>query len=294
MAVSHKSVLVSLALAAALLTAQTLYSQTHFSGHNPPAMLAADVQIGNNQALRTMAGQLFALGNQARAAQGLPALQWDPALAAAALNHCARMAAEVSLSHQYPGEPELAERAGHAGARFSLVEENIAAGYEPASIHQAWMHSQGHRENLLNPAVDRVGVAVVARGNMLYAVTDFERAVSVLTPDQVEAAVANLVKAAGIAAHSNSTGARVACAQDHGLPASLDNRRPEFIMRWQAAELDRLPEALLDRIATGRYREAAVGSCPSPSAAGTFTAYRVAVLLLKPEPTAPPTYLSSK
>jgi hypothetical protein len=254
--------------------------------------MAADMQMGNNQALRSTAAQLYALGNQARAAQGLPALAWDPALAAAALNHCARMAAEGAISHQYAGEPELTERAGAAGAHFSLIEENVAEGYEPASIHQAWMHSQGHRENLLNPAVDRVGVAVVARGNMLYAVTDFERAVAVLTQAQVEAAVANLVSATGVAAHGNSTGARLACAQDFGLPASLDNRRPEFIMRWQAAELDRLPGALLDRISTGKYHEAAVGSCPSPSAGNTFTIYRVAVLLLKPEPSASRTYLS--
>jgi uncharacterized protein YkwD len=292
MAVSHKSVFVSLATAAALLPALTLFSQTPFPGHNPPALLAADIQMGNNQALRSMAGQLFAMGNQARATQGLPALQWDPALAAAAQNHCARMAAEGPISHQYAGEPELTQRAGQAGAHFSLIEENVAEGYEPASIHQAWMHSQGHRENLLNPSVDRVGVAVVARGNMLYAVADFERAVAVLTQAQVEAAIANLVQGTGVNAHANSTGARLACAQDHGLPASLDNGRPEFIMRWQAAELDRLPGALLDRISTGKYHEAAIGSCPSPSADNTFTVYRVAVLLLKPS--ASPTYLSSK
>jgi hypothetical protein len=264
------------------------------SGAGATVVLAADVPMGNNQALRSMAAQLFSLGNQSRAAQGLRALEWDPALAAAALNHCARMAAEGPISHQYAGEPELTERAGQAGAHFSLIEENVAAGYEPASIHQAWMHSQGHRENLLNPAVDRVGVAVVARGNMLYAVADFERAVAVLTQTQVEAAVANLVQGTGVNAHANSTGARLACAQDHGLPVSLDNRRPEFIMRWQAAELDRLPGALLDRISTGKYHEAAVGSCPSPSAESTFTVYRVAVLLLKPESNASPTYLSSK
>jgi hypothetical protein len=262
----------------------------------PSAVAAAvDVPASNNQALRGMAEQLFELGNQARAAQGLRPLEWDPALAAAALNHCARMAAEGPLSHQYNGEPDLSERAGQAGAHFSLVEENVAEGYQPASIHQAWMNSEHHRENLLNPGVDRVGVAVVARGNMLYAVADFAHEVQVLTPEQVESTVANLVKATGITAHGNSTGARLACAEDHGLPVSLDNRRPEFIMRWQDAELSHLPSQLVDRIATGRYREAAVGSCPSQSAESTFTVYRVAVLLLKPEPgNGSPTYLSQK
>ena len=259
-----------------------------------PAAVPADVQIANSQALRNAAGQLFALGNQARAAQGLRPLEWDPALAAAALNHCVRMVTEGPLSHQYDGEPDLSERAGHAGAHFSLVEENIAEGYEPASIHQAWMNSPHHRENLLNPEVDRVGLAVVARGNMLYAVADFAHEVRALTPEQVEAAVASLVQATGVAAHGNSVGARLACAQDHGLPVSLDNRRPEFIMRWQDAELSHLPEALRDRIGTGKYKEAAVGSCPLQSANGTFTSYRIAVLLLRPESGATRTYLSSK
>jgi len=40
-----------------------------------------------------------------------------------------------------------------------------------------------------------------------------------------------------------------------------------------------LPGALLDRIATGRYHLAAVGSCAPQTAENTFTAYRVAVLL---------------
>jgi uncharacterized protein YkwD len=261
---------------------------------SPLPVTAADQQIDNSQGLRNQATQLFALGNQARAAQGLSALEWDQALAAAALNHCLRMAAEGPLSHQYEGEAELSARAGQSGAHFSFIEENIAVGDRPASIHQAWMNSPGHRENLLSPAVDRVGVAVVARGNMLYAVADFGHGVAVLTPEQVEAKVASLVDATGVVAHGNSPGAREACAQDNGLPVSLDNRRPEFIMRWQDSELGHLPSALVDRIATGKYQEAAVGSCSTQRAATTFTVYRVAVLLLRTPSPAPRTLLSQR
>jgi uncharacterized protein YkwD len=275
--------------AAVLLSAPRAYS-----GPVSPADLASNAQIGNSQALHNKAEQLFSMANQVRAARGLSALQWDPALASAALYHCSRMAAEGPISHQYAGEPDLGARAGQAGAHFSLLEENVADGEQPAEIHDAWMHSQGHRDNLLNPAVDRLGVAVVARGNRLYAVEDFSRSVQVLSTEQVEATVSHLVAETGVSAHGNSTGARLACAQDHGLPVSLDNRRPEFIMRWQVAELSLLPAALLDRIATGKYHEAAVGSCPTQSADNTFTVYRVAVLLLRPEQAAARTYISSK
>jgi hypothetical protein len=144
------------------------------------------------------------------------------------------------------------------------------------------MNSPGHRDNLLNPEVNRVGVAVVPYGNLLYAVVDFGRTVSALNAGQVESTVVTLLQAKGIAAHGQSAGARQACAQNGGMPASLDNRRPEFIMRWQDSALDRLPDPLLARISTGKYHEAVVGSCPAPSADGTFTVYRVAVMLLRP------------
>jgi uncharacterized protein YkwD len=251
-------------------------------GPDSPADPQSDQPIASTRALRSIAQQLFQMGNQARAAQGLPPLQWDPALAAAALKHCARMAAEGPISHQYAGEADLSQRAGQAGAHFSLIEENVAVGPTPESIHQSWMHSPGHRDNLLNPQVNHVGVAVVPGGNLLYAVVDFGRAVSVLTADQVESAVITLLQAKGIAAHGQSAVARQACAQESGMPASLGDRRPEFIMRWQASALDRLPDALLARIASGRYHEAVVGSCPAESADKTFSAYRVAVMLLRP------------
>jgi hypothetical protein len=50
-------------------------------------------------------------------------------------------------------------------------------------------------------------------------------------------------------------------------------------MRWQDADLNQLPSRLLENLASGRYRHAAVGSCPPRGAEGSFTVYRVAVLL---------------
>jgi uncharacterized protein YkwD len=272
-----KSLLLTLALTA-LVQPVPLFS----AGQPPSAIGAVDPQIGNNQALRAKAEQLFVFGNQARAARGLRALEWDPALAAAALRHCERMAAEGAISHQFAGEPDLSERAGGAGAHFNLVEENVAVGPSPVSLHEAWMNSPHHLENLLNPEVNRVGYAVVARGDVLYAVADFAHSVAALSREQVEASVGRLLQVRGISVHPNPAGARIACAQDQGMPASLDGWRPEFIMRWQDAELTQLPEQLMDRIASGKYKEAVVGSCVPQTAEGTFTVYRVAVMLLKP------------
>jgi hypothetical protein len=231
------------------------------------------------QALPSAAGQLLSLANEERRAQGAPLLQWDPALAAAALNHCRRMAVEGEIAHRYGGELSLTERAGQAGAHFSLIEENVAVGSYPALIHQSWMHSPDHRTNLLNPQVDHVGIAAVATRGVIYAVADYSRAVPVLSQTQVEAAIAGLLRVSGVSVLRDPATARAACALDRGLPGDSSGTQPQFVMRWQGAELTHLPPDLVSRLASGRYRQAAVGNCSPKGVEGSFTAYRLAVLL---------------
>jgi hypothetical protein len=198
------------------------------------------------------------------------------ALGEAARQHCLRMVAEGPIAHRYGGELDLTERAAQAGAHFSLIEENVAIGPTPAAIHDEWMHSPGHRDNLLNPEVNRVGVAIVASRGVLYAVADYARGVPVLTQSQVEAAVANLLRVSGIAIVTDRSTARLYCTQ---MNSPRGGAQPGFVMRWQGADLEHLPQALVDRLGSGQYHRAAVGSCPAKSVEGSFTAYRVAVLL---------------
>jgi hypothetical protein len=195
------------------------------------------------------------------------------------MKHCMRMAAEGPISHRYNGEADLTARAADAGAHFSLIEENIAVGSYPGSIHQGWLESPGHRANLLNPDIDRIGVAVVAAKGVLYAVADYARAVPVLTPSEVEAHVGSLLRAHGVSLLRDPSEARAACRVDKGLPSASGANAPEFVMRWQDANLDQLPARLVESLASGRYRRAAVGSCPPRGSEGAFTVYRVAVLL---------------
>ena len=225
------------------------------------------------------AEQLFAMANATRAQEGRGRLLWDQALADAAMKHCMRMVSEGPLSHRYGGEPDLSSRAGDAGAHFSLIEENIAIGSYPGSIHQGWLDSPGHRENLLNPDIDRVGIAVIAARGVLYAVADYSRAVPVLSQSQVEAHVGSLLREHGVSLLRDNADARAACRLDKGLPSGEGANTPSFVMRWQDANLDQLPPRLVESLASGRYRHAAVGSCPARGAEGSFTVYRIAVLL---------------
>jgi hypothetical protein len=223
--------------------------------------------------------QLMALANEARAAAGAAPLRWDNALAEAARKHCLRMAAEGPIAHRYPGELNLSERAGLAGVHFDLVEENVAIGPTPTVIHDEWMHSTGHRENMLNPEVDRVGIAVVASRGVLYATADYARGVQALSQTEIEKLVAELIRPSGVALGGSTSLARAACPMENGVPRSSGPMQPLFVMRWQDSDLSHLPKELSTELASGRYRGATVGSCAPSGAVGSFTAYRVAVLL---------------
>jgi hypothetical protein len=238
--------------------------------------LCAVAQAGPRPAA---AEQLFALANQSRAQAGLEPLRWDRTLADAALRHCERMAQEGPISHRYGGEPDLTERAAATGSHFSLIEENIAVGSYAAQIHEGWMNSPGHRRNLLAPEVDRVGIAVIETRGALYAVADYARGVQVLTAPQVEAKIIELVRMSGIAVRRDPHDARLACMLDRGFPAGMTGGQPMFVMRWQGADTEHLPQDLLNRLGSGQYQTADVGACDARGEERGFTAYRLAVLL---------------
>lgn len=219
---------------------------------------------------------LLAAANAERSQRGLPVLRWDAALYRAADGHARQMAERASISHQYPGEPELAIRGRDAGARFSVIAENVAEAPTAVKIHDAWMNSAGHRANLLDPQVDSVGIRVVSRSGQLYAVEDFSRAVSVLSLEEQEQRVGELVqRASKVRLLDGTADARQTCLMESGF---VGERRPEFVMRFTSAELTRLPDALMTRLATEKYTQVMVGAC-AVGGEQRFTTFRVAVLL---------------
>ena len=241
--------------------------------------VSAERQSDSLPVIQPAAVQLLALANQARSAAGAGALKWDDALAVAARKHTQRMAAEGPIGHRYPGELDLSERAGLAGAHFDLIEENVAIGATPDQIHDEWMHSTGHRQNMLNPEVDRVGIAVIASRGVLYATADYAHGVQKFSQQQVEEHIANQIRNSGVKILPNPALAREACRLENGVPRTNGGVPPSFVMRWQDSDLSHLPKTLADQLASGNYRDAAVGSCDPAGESGTFTAYRIAVLL---------------
>jgi hypothetical protein len=221
---------------------------------------------------------LLSAANAERVQRGLQPLRWDGALYAAANYHAQQMAERESISHQYEGEPELTARGQEAGARFSVIAENVATAPSAIMIQEAWMNSPKHRENLLDPRVDSIGIRVVSRDGRLFAVEDLDRSVMQLSLEQQERAVGQVLQSvADVEIRPGSGDARNTCAMNSGYAG---DRRPWFVMRYTAFDLGKIPEMLQQKLASGKYREAAVGAC-SAAGAQNFSVYSIAVMLYK-------------
>ena len=219
---------------------------------------------------------LLAMANAQRSAYGLAELGWDPSLARAAREHASRVAAEPGeLLHQYPGEPDVIRRAARQGAHLEMIAENLARGGRvPAELEDIWMRTPVHRANILDGRMTSVGIGVVERRGILYAVEDFGRTVTVPQREQVEAQVAGALRASGIASIQVTDSARRSCEQ--GGEAPTDAR---MVVQWDGPDPARLPDALLVQIHRKIYGSVALGACPSPEPNRGFTTYRVAALL---------------
>jgi uncharacterized protein YkwD len=254
------AILTGLALLALVVT-----STSHASG--------SDARSSSPQA-GAPESQLFEAANRDRASAGLRALQWDMSLAAAARQHAQRMAQANTLSHQFPGELPLQKRATQAGARFSLIAENVAEGPGAAHLHQQWMNSPPHRANLLDPELNAVGIAVVQSEGTLFAVEDFSTAVPALNLDAQELQVASQLSAHGLRMINATADARKTCDMDRGW----SGQRPATVVRYETPDLSRLPDDVAQKLQSGKFHTAAVGACDAGSSAG-FTRFRIAILL---------------
>jgi len=88
------------------------------------------------------------------------ALTLNARLASAAFGHSRDMADRNYFSHDSLDGRTMADRINAAGYAWSTIGENIAAGYSSVQIVvSAWMDSEGHCANLMNPRFTEFGLA---------------------------------------------------------------------------------------------------------------------------------------
>ncbi|MCU1222784.1 MAG: Transporter, partial [Edaphobacter sp.] len=178
---------------------------------------------------------LLQMTNQHRAEHSLSPLAWDATLARAAHAHAVLiMQNPAPALHQYPGEPDLKARVVQAGAHFSTVSENVAGNATtPIDFDRAWMNSPVHRANILDPHLTAIGIAVVQRNGLLFAVQDFSRTVAVLGSNQIEQQAQQALREHGFQP-ATSAEARENARRTCSDPNSTTGY-PLLIMQWDGA-----------------------------------------------------------
>lgn len=123
----------------------------------PPAKTPRRAQAADE--LR-FAQQVIELTNRERAKVNLPPLRANPELTASAQWMAHDLAAYNYFAHEDHTGRSINRRLpdfGYTG--YSAIGENIAGGRPtPAAVVNGWMHSAGHRANMLNPDFHEIGV----------------------------------------------------------------------------------------------------------------------------------------
>ena len=119
---------------------------------------AEQYAVEQNAKRNEIAEEVIRLTNAEREKAGLNPLEMDNSLMKAADVRVKEMG--ESFSHTRPDGSKYITAAQEAGYSGSYVGENGSAGKSTAEyIVSSWMNSEGHRENILNPNYNYIGVA---------------------------------------------------------------------------------------------------------------------------------------
>lgn len=103
--------------------------------------------------------------NQERTSRGIAALKDDPRIDTVARRHSDQMASDETVYHNSNLQNEIPP--------YEYAGENVGMGPDCQSVHDAFMGSPGHKENMLDRDYQRVGVGVTRRDDLIYVTVDF-------------------------------------------------------------------------------------------------------------------------
>jgi uncharacterized protein YkwD len=139
----------------------------------PVPAATADSSLAQQRAAvgEAMSLQLLERVNAERAVRGIAPLRWDSGLAKMANNWSATMAATGNFTHRPKGS-----EAAFAVPKVCCWENIFSATgtMSTTQLHDGWMRSTGHRNNILSAEVTAMGAGVVCgAGGTSYATENF-------------------------------------------------------------------------------------------------------------------------
>lgn len=106
--------------------------------------------------------------NAARIAGGLSKLSLDPELSRVARKHTQEMWGRNELYHT------PSDKLRHRVTNWTIIGENVGVGGTVSSLHQAFMDSPAHRDNVLYTAFRHVGIGTSKKHDRLWVTVIFE------------------------------------------------------------------------------------------------------------------------
>jgi len=125
----------------------------------PPATQTPEPGQGTAD-LSQMEKQLLDLINQERAKNNLSPLAADPELMKVARTKAEDMTKNNYFSHYSPTYGSPFDMMRQFGISFKAAAENIAGNSTVEGAVSAWMKSEGHRNNILNPNYNYTGIGI--------------------------------------------------------------------------------------------------------------------------------------
>lgn len=123
-------------------------------GNLKPGILGVDSSIDQKSVIE--------LTNEERVKNGLPPLTENLSLDKAAQAKAVNMFSENYWAHFAPSGKTPWDFIQGSGYRFSYAGENLAKNfYTSDEVVAAWMNSSSHKENIMNPKYQEMGIAVV-------------------------------------------------------------------------------------------------------------------------------------
>ncbi len=242
--------------------------------------------------------ELLELVNKERQDQGRHPLLSHPGLNDVALRHCQKMVKERKLSHGFPNYKTLDQRLMDAGILFLKAGENIAFSEAIVGkfIHEGFMESIEHRQNILEPDFTHCGIKLARSGDDFYVTQVFAQLYNPLREEEAESLLEEAFKtlyrgkygdplifysqlkpyariASKLYARNKQTGPYLRTLPDQW--GSL------HVVNLMSSQLEEIKAELAKEISKKKYGGAAIGVSRARSRAFPGGAYSVSLLLLK-------------
>ncbi|WP_077324539.1 CAP domain-containing protein [Virgibacillus siamensis] len=132
-----------------------------------PEQTSQQQSQNQSQQLSQYEQQVVQLTNKERTERGLSELKVSTELSKVAREKSRDMAENNYFSHNSPTYGSPFDMMKQFGISYRTAGENIAKGQRtPQEVVNAWMNSEGHRKNILNPSFTHIGVGYVENGNI--------------------------------------------------------------------------------------------------------------------------------